>query len=86
MKKGNESIRIFGTEGMVEITDGGRKTHLYTQDGDEGEVETHNSDCVDYFKLLTKHLLYGNDMPMSQDEELHPLRVVIRAFDSAKTV
>ena len=85
-KWGNESIRIFGTEGMVEITDGGRRTHLYTQSADEGEIDTHNSDCVDYFNLLAQHLLYGNDMPLSQEEELHPLRVVIRAFDSAKTV
>ncbi|MBR2883640.1 MAG: Gfo/Idh/MocA family oxidoreductase [Clostridia bacterium] len=85
-KWGNESIRIFGTEGMVEITDGGRRTHLYTQSADEGEIDTHNSDCVDYFNLLAQHLLYGNDMPLSQEEELHPLRVVIRAFNSAKTV
>ncbi|MBE7054516.1 MAG: Gfo/Idh/MocA family oxidoreductase [Ruminococcaceae bacterium] len=85
-KWGNESIRIFGTEGMVEITDGGRRTHLYTHSADEGEIDTQNSDCVDYFKLLTEHLLYGNDMPLSQDEELHPLRVVIRAFDSAEKV
>lgn len=85
-KWGNESIRIFGTEGMVEITDGGQKTHLYTHSADGGNVDTHNSDCVDYFKLLTEHLLYGNDMPLSQEEELHPLRVVIRAFDSAEKV
>ena len=83
---GNESVRIFGTEGMVEITDGGQKTHLYTHNADEGEIDTHNSDCVDYFKLLTKHLLYGSDLPLSQEDELHPLRVVIRAFNSEKTV
>jgi len=85
-RRGNESIRLFGTDGMVEITDGGQKTHLYTHNTDEGEIDIHNSDCVDYFKLLTEHLLYGNDMPFSQEEELHPLRVVIRAFNSAKTV
>ena len=27
---GNESVRIFGTEGMIEITGGARNTHFYT--------------------------------------------------------
>ncbi len=81
---GNESVRIFGTEGMLEITDGGTKTHLYTQSGDEGEFDIQNSDCREYFYLITEHLLYGKELPMSQEEELHPLRVVIRAFDSAR--
>ena len=82
---GNESVRIFGTEGMLEITDGGTKTHLYTNaNGDEGAIDVADSGCVDFLTLLIKHLLYGNPMPMSLEEELHPLRVVIRAFDNAE--
>lgn len=80
---GNESIRIFGTEGMLEITDGGTKTHLYTHNSDEGPIDISNSDCKDFFDLLVRHLLYEDEMPMTLDEELHPLRVVIRAFNSA---
>lgn len=82
---GNESVRIFGTEGMLEITDGGTKTHIYTNaNGDEGVIDMTDSDCVDFFTLLAKHLFHGDAMPVSVEEELHPLRVVIRAFDNAK--
>lgn len=83
-KHGNESVRIFGTEGMLEITDGGKYTHLYTHDGDAGEIDTQNSDCPVFFNLISQHLINNMPLPMTQEEELHPLRVVIRAFDSAK--
>ena len=46
------------------------------------EQEKHAIMCL----KAGKHVLYGKDMPMSHEEELHPLRVVIRAFNSAKTV
>lgn len=83
-KWGNESVRIFGTEGMVEITDGGRKTHYYSQNRDEGEIDTSGSDCPVFFNLIAQHILYKNPLPMTLEEELHPLRVVLRAFDSDK--
>ena len=83
-KWGNESIRIFGTKGMLEITDGGGRTHIYTQNSDEGAIDISGSDCKDFFDLLVFHLLYGEAMPMTLEEELHPLKVVIGAFDSAE--
>jgi hypothetical protein len=42
------------------------------------------SDCRDFFDMLAEHLLSGKDMPISLEEELHPLRVVIRAHEAAK--
>lgn len=75
---GNEHVRVFGTKGMAEITDGGRHSHVYTTT-DEGEIDTAHSTCVDYLDLLLRHLRYGEPMPMTLEEELHPLRVVIRA-------
>lgn len=83
-KWGNESVRIFGTKGMLEITDGGDNTHIYTQDSNEGAIDVSESDCKDFFDLLVSHLLYGDKMPMTLEEELHPLRVVIRAFNNAE--
>lgn len=80
---GNECVRVFGTKGMAEITDGGRHTHVYT-DIDEGEIDTSLSNCRDFFDMLAEHLLSGKDMPISLEEELHPLRVVIRAHEAAK--
>ena len=82
-KPGNEAIRVFGTEGMIEITDGSLFSHVYTHESNEGEIDILKSDCRDYFDLYIEHLRYGNPMPMSLEEELHPLRVVIRAFEGA---
>jgi len=83
---GNESVRIFGTDGMLEITDGGLRTHVYTHKADEGKINTDKSDCEDFFDLLIRHLLYGDKMPLTQEEELHPLRVVIKAFENAECI
>ena len=80
---GNEHVRVFGTKGMAEITDGGQHTHVYT-DTDEGEIDLSNSDCKDFFDILAAHLLLGEEMPFSLEDELHPLRVVIRAHEGAK--
>ena len=82
---GNESVRIFGTEGMLEITDGARRTHIYTSNSDEGKIDGLKSDCKDFLDLFIRHLRYGEEMPISLEEELHPLRVVIRAFETAET-
>ncbi len=79
---GNETVRVFGTRGMVELTDGGKRTRLYT-DRDEGELVP-AGDCRDYFDLLMRHLRYGEDLPMEREDEFHPLRVVIRAKDGAE--
>ena len=82
---GNESVRVFGTRGMAELTDGGKHTHLYT-DRDEGELDTSASDCRDYFDLLMRHFRFGEPLPLTREDEFHPLRVVIRAKDAAETV
>ena len=82
---GNDSVRVFGKHGMVELTDGGMRTHLYT-DRDEGELDTGTSDCRDYFALLMRHFRYGEALPLTREDEFHPLRVVIRAKDTAETV
>lgn len=81
---GNESVRVFGDKGMIEITDGGRRTHFYTEDG-EGEIDCGDSDYVDYLELLIRHLQCGEPLPMTIEEELHPLRVVIAAKNQAKS-
>lgn len=82
---GNEHVRVFGTKGVIEITDGGRHSHVYT-DTDEGEIDRTDSDCRDFLDLLLRHLRYGESMPMELEEELHPLRVVIRAEEKAAVI
>ena len=80
---GNETVRAFGTAGMIEITDGGMRTHLYTDDGDEGEF-VFTEEPKHFFKHLCEHLLDGTPMPFSRDEELSPLRTIIRAKEASR--
>jgi len=83
---GNETVRVFGTEGMVEVTDGGTHTHWYAPREDMGPVDVSGSDCKDFFDSYMAHLRHGVPMPIDLEEELHPLRVVLRAFDAAESL
>lgn len=83
---GNETVRVFGTEGMVEVTDGGTHTHWYAPQEDMGSIDVSGSECKDFFDCYMTHLRHGEPMPMDLAEELHPLHVVLRAFEAAQTV
>lgn len=74
---GNDSIRIFGTKGMAEITDNGRSTHLYTQQGDLGALP--DLPAPGFMDAYLQQILFGEEMPITLEEELHPLRMVLRA-------
>lgn len=75
---GNEMLRVFGTEGFVEITDGGQRTRWLRHDGDRGEFRSNEPD-IEYHDAVFASILGLGEMPISIDEELHPTRVVIRA-------
>ncbi len=75
---GNEHLRIFGVNGFVESTDNGKNTRLVVKDKDYGPIDT-SEKSQDYFDLIVDSILDGIPMPITLDEELHPLRVVIRA-------
>ena len=79
---GNEHLRIFGTKGFVESTDGGKKTRLVTADGDMGPIAI-REDAMDYFDMFINSIQGIAPMPLTLEEELHPTRVVIRAKQSA---
>jgi predicted dehydrogenase len=81
---GNESVRAFGTKGVIEITDGGRRTHLWNEDGDKGEFAVPGKQIKHYFVYLVEHLLDGAPMPIDSETELHPLRAVIRIAEAAE--
>ncbi len=74
---GNETLRIFGTKGFIESVDGGTRTRLVTS---EKVVEPlDRAPGPDYFNAFVTHLVTGAAMPLSVEEELHPLRVLLRA-------
>ena len=80
---GNESIRVFGTKGVIEITDGGKRTHLWNDEGDKGEFADMHTKTKEFLFYLVDHLLDGTPMPFDSETELHPLRAVIRMKESA---
>lgn len=80
---GNETLRIFGTAGMMETTDGGTRTRLIVGAADRGSIDT-SAPGIDWFDAVVDALLEGRPMPLSLEDELHPTRMVIRARESAR--
>lgn len=88
---GNEHLRVFGTKGFVEAVDGGKRTRLVTADGDQGELRrTETGKAADpgaaglYFSWVIDEIRGVSAMPIALEEELHPVRMVIRAKRSAE--
>lgn len=75
---GNEHLRIFGTLGFIEATDGGTKTRVVLGDKDLGEIDQ-SEPGQNYFNLFLEELTGDGNMPIPLEDELHPTRMVIRA-------
>jgi predicted dehydrogenase len=75
---GNETLRIFGTKGFIESVDGGQRTRLATP-GRMVEPLERNGPAEDYFDFVAASIVTGAPMPLTLDEELHPLRLLLRA-------
>jgi hypothetical protein len=82
--RNNETLRIFGTKGFVESTDGGTRTRLVTLAGAVEPLNTSAED-TDYFSFVTAHLAAGDAMPLSLEAELHPLRMLLRAKQNIRS-
>ncbi len=82
---GNESLRIFGTKGFIEAVDGGKCTRLFLNDQDCGSL-TLSEPETDYLDFMVDEILDGKAMPFTLEEELHPLRVLIKAKATARLV
>jgi predicted dehydrogenase len=73
---GNDHLRIFGTLGMIEATDTG--TRLIIGETNHGPLDVSDAG-EDDFTTYTKHLLGLAPMPLTMDQELHPLRILLRS-------
>lgn len=80
---GNEMLRVFGTKGFVESTDGGVRTRLVIGGEDMGALAVRN-DAANYFNLVVGEILGLSDAPLQMEDELHPLRAVLIARESAQ--
>ncbi|MBI4622201.1 MAG: hypothetical protein HY736_03135, partial [Verrucomicrobia bacterium] len=83
--RGNETLRIFGTKGFVESTDGGTRTRLVAHAGAVEPLSTAAAGS-DYFSFVTAHLATGAAMPLTIEEELHPLRMLLRAKQKIRSL
>lgn len=78
---GNEHLRIWGTEGWIEGVDGFQKTHIYLRDGRSEPIKMNYPGMTDagFFEFVLDEIIDNKPMPISLEDELHPLRAVIRA-------
>jgi predicted dehydrogenase len=75
---GNEHLRIFGTLGFMEMTNGGLDTRLVVGDHDMGRIEQlEPTQC--YFTMFLMEIMGRGIMPFKLEDELHPTRMIIRA-------
>lgn len=82
---GNEMVRVFGTKGIIESTDGGKRTKLVVGDEDRGDLDT-SSPAPDWLTLVLEDVRGINAMPIDLETELHPTRMVLRARANAQQV
>ncbi len=78
---GNECIRVFGTKGFAEITDYGKHIRLCTFERDYVEFPITVS-TRHYFYDVIDELLGISEIDTDIEDELHPLRMAIRARNS----
>jgi predicted dehydrogenase len=81
---GNETLRVFGTKGFIESVDGGARTRLVTADRIVEPLDPANSGAGDYFDFFAAHLVRGAAMPLTLADELHPLRMLLRAKEKLR--
>lgn len=79
---GYESLVIFGTDGLLATTPGG--TELRLMKGDSVERVDFSGPTPDYFDMIVDQILDGTPFPFSVEDELHPLRIAIRARAAAQ--
>ena len=81
---GNETLRVFGTKGFIESVDGGARTRLVTAKEIVEPLDRKDSGAGDYFDFFAAHLVAGAAMPLTLEEELHPLRMLLRAKETLR--
>jgi len=80
---GYDVLRVFGTRGMVEVTDGGRQTRMVLDDRDHGPLDL-DEPTVDPLATLIGAIRGRQAMPYEPDVELRPTRWALRARDAAR--
>lgn len=80
---GNDQIRVFGTDGMVEAVDGFNRKRMILGDASPRPIPDVPDSYPDFFDAYLNFLLDDQQMPYSCEDDLYALRTVIRAQESA---
>ncbi|WP_164821429.1 Gfo/Idh/MocA family protein [Paenibacillus koleovorans] len=83
-KWGNDHLRLFGTKGILESTDGGARTRLVIGDRDCGSIDFEKPGYTEFDRFLDAILLNAPASAESLESMLHPTRMAIRAIRSAQ--
>ncbi len=75
---GNEMVRVWGTKGMIESSDAGKRTRLVVGDEDMGPLDASETP-PDWLACAIAHAADNEPMPFDLDTELHPTRMVLKA-------
>ncbi len=75
---GNETVRIFGTKGMLEATDGGTRTRLIIEGNDYGPLNIQEPDD-DYFEIFLDAVKGEGNLPYDDFTSIHPTIAIINA-------
>jgi predicted dehydrogenase len=75
---GNEMVRIWGTNGMMEACDAGQGTRVVIGEKDLGPIDVSGTP-PDWLACAIAHAVDGTPMPFDLDTELHPTRMVLKA-------
>ena len=81
-KHGYETLQIFTTRGLLQ-THPDASVSLYRHGADPRHVPPAEDGGDDYFELVLDQILDGKPFPLALDEELHPTRIVLRAWHDA---
>jgi predicted dehydrogenase len=81
--RNNETLRVFGVKGFTESIDDGTRTRLVTAERTIEPLDL-SVPSADYFDLIAAHLADGKPLPLSTEEELHPLRMLLRAKEKLR--
>lgn len=81
---GYEVLRIFGTQGVLETFDDGRKARLMVKDQPITELDT-SAAPASYLDMVIAAVQGRGDLPWSLEHEMHATRVVLRAKLAADT-
>lgn len=80
---GYEMVRIWGTKGMMEADDAGRRTRLVVGEKDMGPLDVSEAP-PDWLSCVIAHAADREPMPFDLESELHPTRMVLRAREDLR--